>query len=771
MKFKKLIIFVSILAILCSAIIPFSVSAETDTVTYSTDIVYSDTSNSGTRHVVCTSTSGTGIADYYTGDNSIYEFASLQGDTLKNALRKFMTNTHNHLSNYNNCRDYATKTDCENNNGRITLIYSSYSATYSEYNGGNGWNREHVWPKSLGGFDKTEAGSDLHHIRPSESVINSTRNNYKYGYATSGKTAIGNLSGLSGGMLKTPYYEPLDNVKGDVARICLYVYVRWGSVFPKSDNLLNVFESIDVLLEWCALDPVDTWEMGRNEVVEAIQGNRNVFIDYPELAWLMFNREIPSNMTTPSGWAKSGSPTGSCSHENTSISNQRIPSCTQMGYTGDIYCTRCNALVSSGKDIPMTSHSFDEGFVTKLPSHMETGILTYTCSGCGVTKTEVLDKNNDHAFENCTPNSDGIYHTGYCICGEKNQSLHSYDDGVATKEATHIETGTMTYTCLDCGYTKTEEIPKIAEHSFDAWAPESDGLNHVRVCICGETEKAEHKFDSGIVTKEATHIEVGTKTFTCSDCGYAITEDIAKLPEHIFSNWTPDGNGSNHIRICACGETEKAEHTFDSGSVTKEATHIEVGIKTYICTVCLYEKNEEISKLPEHTFGNWTSEDDADHAKHCECGETIKEAHKLDNGVITKEATHTELGIKTYTCADCGYTETEDIAKLPEHTFGNWISDDATNHAKHCACGETVKEEHKFNDGTVTKEPTESEKGQKVYICEICKYVKVEAIELENEQNGNGAEGGSCHNPSGSIGLALALLCFMPFIKKMKFML
>ena len=771
MKLKRLIIFVSILALISSIILPFSTSADADVTTYSSGIVYSDQSNSGTRHVVCTSTEGTGIADYYTGDNSIYEFASLQGDTLKNALRTFMTQTHTKQTSYANCRDYATITDCEANDGRIVTIYTSYSATYSEYNGGQGWNREHVWPKSIGGFQTSGGGADLHHIRPSESRTNSTRSNKKYGNAPSGTNATGNLSGLVGGSYAGNYYEPLDNVKGDVARICLYVYVRWGGVYSQSNNILNVFESIDVLLEWCALDPVDTWEMGRNEVVEAIQGNRNVFIDYPELAWLMFNREIPSNMTTPSGWAQNGLPSGGCAHESTEISNQKAPSCTQTGYTGDTCCTLCGAVVYVGEYIPMLSHSFDEGFVTKLPSHMETGILTYTCNYCGETKTEILDKNNDHAFENCTPSSDGIYHTGYCICGEKSQSLHNYDDGVATKEATHIETGTMTYTCLDCGYTKTEEIPKIAEHSFDTWAPESDGLNHVRVCICGETEKAEHKFDSGVVTKEATHIEVGTKTFTCSDCGYAITEDIAKLPEHTFSNWTPNEDGSNHIRTCACGETEKSEHTFDIGSVTKESTHIEAGIKTYVCTVCSYEKNEEIAKLPEHTFGNWISEDDTNHAKRCECGETIKEAHKLDNGVITKEATHTELGIKTYTCADCGYTETEDIAKLPEHTFGNWISDDATNHAKHCECGETIKEEHKFNDGTVTKEPTESEKGQKVYICEICKYVKVEAIEFENEQNGNGAEGGSCQNPSGSIGLVLALLCFMPFIKKMKFML
>ena len=60
------------------------------------------------------------------------------------------------------------------------------------------------------------------------------------------------------------------------------------------------------MLEWCALDPVDEWEMGRNDVVEDIQGNRNVFIDYPEYAWLLFDKEIPDEMTTPSGEAIAG---------------------------------------------------------------------------------------------------------------------------------------------------------------------------------------------------------------------------------------------------------------------------------------------------------------------------------------------------------------------------------------------------------------------------------------------------------------------------------
>ena len=83
------------------------------------------------------------------------------------------------------------------------------------------------------------------------------------------------------------------------------------------NNLTNVVQSIDVLLSWCQSNPVDAWEMGRNDSVQGIQGNRNVFIDYPEYSWLIFGKSVPSGMTTPSG--KTGS---SSSNTTTSTSGK-----------------------------------------------------------------------------------------------------------------------------------------------------------------------------------------------------------------------------------------------------------------------------------------------------------------------------------------------------------------------------------------------------------------------------------------------------------------
>ena len=265
---------------------------------------YSKEANSGIRHEVCTDLHGTSVDTYYTEGYLYDELMALSGEELLQTLRAFLVDTHTYQTSYDECRDLAVITDCENGDGTsINLLYSSFITDMQGYinNTKKGWNREHVWPKSLGGFSTSGAGSDLHHIRPTDSSLNGTRGNDKYGYVEGGREIYGTVvtGGAHGGKKGGGLMEPLDNAKGDVARICLYVYVRYGGELSKCSSITNVFESIETLLQWHAMDPVDTWEMGRNEVVYAIQGNRNVFIDYPELAWVLFDQQIPADLQIP----------------------------------------------------------------------------------------------------------------------------------------------------------------------------------------------------------------------------------------------------------------------------------------------------------------------------------------------------------------------------------------------------------------------------------------------------------------------------------------
>ena len=371
---------------------------------------YSKQYNSGQRDVVCTTLDGTSADSYYNGSYEYDVLSEKSSSEIMSSLRTLMRSTQSYVSSYNDCHYKADRTDCENEDGRVSLIYTNYSATMSQW---NGWNREHVWPQSLGGGNTSGGGADLHHIRPSDAVVNSTRGNKKYGNTNGGTAKYGSnpATGYLGGYYNSTYFEPTDNVKGDVARICLYVYVRWGSDWG-ADSITEVFQSVDVLLEWCALDPVDTWEMGRNEVVQDIQGNRNVFIDYPEYAWLIFGKEVPDDMVTPSGEAAEGSNNGGntgnnngnvdtpvipdnpvipdppvCTHVNTELRGEIHENCTNDGYTGDIYCADCDKRLEYGSQVPYNGiHNYGDW-------ELRDGDDCYRhyCVVCDVSETITID--------------------------------------------------------------------------------------------------------------------------------------------------------------------------------------------------------------------------------------------------------------------------------------------------------------------------------------------------------------------------------------------
>ena len=225
-------------------------------------------------------------SDYYSSISS-----SETGDDLKSSLRSLITSTHKTKTSYDDCSDpsIVEKTDGDPNNpGNIILFWSGLSIE-STWDSGKSWNREHVWPQSQGWFGTSGAGSDLHHIRPTDASVNSSHGNYPYGVVSGGKYV--SLSSTNGGTATDAkvggsIFEPGDSKKGDCARIIFYLLVR----YEDSDNysITNVATSMDLLLEWNNNDPVDASEIRRNNAVYDIQGNRNPFIDnnnYVDLIW------------------------------------------------------------------------------------------------------------------------------------------------------------------------------------------------------------------------------------------------------------------------------------------------------------------------------------------------------------------------------------------------------------------------------------------------------------------------------------------------------
>ena len=157
------------------------------------------------------------------------------------------------------------------------------------------WNREHVFPKSLAnpsfGTDEPGPGTDVHNLRPSDQDRNSDRSNNRF---TDGSGNSGTVSANGG-------WYPGDEWKGDVARIVMYMYLRYhgdGSkvsetnCLPKNVGIGNPVSDdsnmIDLFLNWNVEDPVSDFEANRNEILAGIQGNRNPFIDNPYLATVIW---------------------------------------------------------------------------------------------------------------------------------------------------------------------------------------------------------------------------------------------------------------------------------------------------------------------------------------------------------------------------------------------------------------------------------------------------------------------------------------------------
>lgn len=264
--------------------------------------------NWGARGEDCTFLS-TYAQNYYTGSYAFERMSGLSGSSNKDsvpssalysALKNMMVAKKTSETSYNGTRDLYKYTDClKSDYAHISSFYSGKQLD-GEWDGGSTWNREHTWPNSK--IDNN-GENDIAMLRPTWVQENSGRGNKAYGESSS------------------TYYFPNQeaggkyDLRGDCARIILYVYTRWG-VTDKMWGSSGVMESKEVLLKWMKEDPVDTWEMGRNDACQSIIGVRNAFVDYPEYAFLLFNEPVPAGYTSPS----SGS-TPVAEYQVTAVSN------------------------------------------------------------------------------------------------------------------------------------------------------------------------------------------------------------------------------------------------------------------------------------------------------------------------------------------------------------------------------------------------------------------------------------------------------------------
>lgn len=231
-------------------------------------------------------------AGYYDNTDGLY------GEMLKDSLHDIIRN-HTAYS-YNALRDYVLPDTDEdpNNPNNVLLIYTGFSRPKTAFgNGADNWNREHVWAISHGDLGTGNGpGTDAHHIRPSHPLVNSSRGNKDFDFGGEPHPiAIGNFS-------DNDSWEPRDAVKGDIARMIMYMEVRYNSgseidlemtdIIPSSPNGEPLHGKKSSLLTWHEFDPPDSLEMFRHERIFNWQNNRNPFIDHPEFASYIWGETV-----------------------------------------------------------------------------------------------------------------------------------------------------------------------------------------------------------------------------------------------------------------------------------------------------------------------------------------------------------------------------------------------------------------------------------------------------------------------------------------------
>jgi len=227
---------------------------------------------------------------------------TLTGDALKSELAALITETHTYELIYTpDVWNALKQSDLDPENTNNVLLIYGYDDTDSAINNdrtrdknlschtsgcAGKWVREHVYARSIGvpNLEFDGPGSDAHHLRSIDNSMNGSRSNRLF---TAGN---GNAT-----ILPNDTFYPGDEWRGDVARMMMYMYVRYGNRckainIGTGDALYSTGNDMpDIFLQWNDEDPVSQYEINRNDVLQGLQGNRNPFIDNPYLATRIWN--------------------------------------------------------------------------------------------------------------------------------------------------------------------------------------------------------------------------------------------------------------------------------------------------------------------------------------------------------------------------------------------------------------------------------------------------------------------------------------------------
>ena len=420
------------------------------------------------------------------------------------------------------------------------------------------------------------------------------------------------------------------------------------------------------------------------------------------------------------------------------------PTCTERGYTTHT-CSVCgDSYVDSYVDA--TGHKFGNWIVTKAATCTEDGTERRDCENCDHYETRTIEATG-HNYKSvvtaptCTEQG---YTTHTCAkCGDSyvdsyvDATGHKFGNWYVTKAATCEEEGTERRDCANCDHYETRTITATG-HNYKSvvTAPTctEQGYTTHTCTVCGDSyvdswvNATGHKFDSWVVTKEATCTEDGQErrdcqncdhyetrtieatghdyksvvtaptcteqgytTHTCTVCGNSYLDSYVNPTGHKFGNWfvtkaatcTEDGQERRDCANCDHYETRVVEATgHNYKSVVTAPTCTERGYTTHTCTNCGHSYVDSYVSPTGHKFGNWyvtknaTCTEDGQERRDCaNCDHyetrTIKATGHDYKSVVTAP-TCTEQGYTTHTCAKCGNSYVDSPTPALGHSYGEW---------------------------------------------------------------------------------------------------
>ena len=623
--------------------------------------------------------------------------SGLTGDSLLEGLASLSKSKHRYYTSYDEIWGGACYSDADPNNPSSKIIdFYSQKSIPNTYNT-SVWDREHVWCQSLsnGLFGTSGAGSDIHHIRPSIDNINSSRNNNKYGNTgkkgakyysfTNDSVSNSTSSDTLYGYLSNSVFEPIDSVKGDAARIVMYVYMHYSKEVSANSNntyagslsITNIVSASskqaawDLLCSWNALDPVDSFEINRNNYCASVTGLRNPFIDHPEYADKIWDASYQDNGEDDSyGGGSSSSPdiddstTPSIPGDASTIIT-KVKTTYKYTFTSKVYSTEETKTLGNknwratgtdgayygydgtkGQQFGSENSPFTQLNLTVTTNFDDISSIYITTSGAEGTaaKLKIYVGETLLGERVLTSTSSTFMVTPGGITGRV--SFKFTQSTVAGKaKAIYIKE-------IKVGYTEYIEETHYCNYTGDYITDES---SHWLKCSCGKiSEKKAHSFKYTQVSP-ATCYDAEVLKGVCT-CGYEITTTgvaaynhneviIGETPATCTTPGLTEGRFCSLCNLVFLEQTEIPAFGHSYSKTVIKPTCVDEGYTEHTCSKC----NDSYKDTYKDALG-----------------------HKYSSKVT--KPTCTEQGYTTHTCSRCTYSYKDTYVSSLGHNYSATVT-------------------------------------------------------------------------------------------------